>query len=400
MVVFGKAGAILPGIFLLFSGPGMPIILFTTILTLSALYAPQPLLPVLAREFGVSRDLAATLTTVVFVPLSLAPLVYGYLLEAIPLRKLLRSALLLLALSQLLFALATSFPLLFLLRLGEGLLIPALLTALMTAVASTTPRALLPRAMSVYIAGTILGGFLGRACSGAIATWFGWRYSFFVLAVSLLLAWFLLDRLPALPAQRLARPRADLLPVVLRNRQLLRIYLAVACLFFVFAAVMNFIPFRLTELSPLANELRIGLIYSGYLLGIVTSLGTVRAARWFGGPLPAMAAGFAGFGLSLAGLASGRVEVLFGVMFLFCGAMFLVHATATGYVNGLSSEHRPMVNGLYVAFYYGGGALGSWLPGVAYRAFGWGALLALLGIVAAIGFATILAAWRGSARGY
>lgn len=378
----------------------MPIIIFTTILTISTLYAPQPLLPVLGREFAVSRDLAATLTTVVFVPLSLAPLLYGYLLEAVSLRRLLRGAVFLLAISQLLCFVAPSFRLLFLLRLGLGLVVPALLTALMTYVAATAPKSQLSRAMATYIASTILGGFLGRACSGALATWFGWRYSFLVLAFSLLAAWLALARLAPVPGQRLARPRPDLLPVVLANRQLLRIYLAIASLFFVFAAVMNYLPFRLTDLSSRASELRIGLMYCGYLMGIATSLGAVRAARLFGGQLPVMVAGFAAFCLALLGLASSRIPVLFLVMFLFCGAMFLVHATATGYVNGLSSEHRPMVNGLYVGFYYGGGALGSWLPGLVFRDWGWGAFLALLGLVAGFGLITILAARRASLSGY
>ena len=60
----------------------LPIIL-NTILVLSALYAPQPLLPVLSREFAVSREAAAALTTVTFIPLALAPLAYGYLLETV-----------------------------------------------------------------------------------------------------------------------------------------------------------------------------------------------------------------------------------------------------------------------------------------------------------------------------
>lgn len=372
----------------------MPIIIFTTILTLSALYAPQPLLPVLARDFGVSRELAATLTTIVFIPLSLAPLVYGYLLEAIALRRLLRSAVLLLAITQVLCYFAPTFSLLLLVRLLLGLLVPALLTALMTYVAATAPPAQLSRAMAVYIASTILGGFLGRACSGAIATGFGWRYSFLALAFSLLLAWLALGRLTPAPGQRLARPRADLLPVVLRQPALLRVYVAVGCLFFVFAAVMNFIPFRLTELSSKASEWRIGLMYSGYLMGIVTSLGAVRIGRALGGQVAAMVVGFSFFCLTLLGLASRQVPVLFGTMFLFCGAMFLVHATATGYANSLNREHRAMVNGLYVAFYYGGGALGSWLPGLVYRHWGWSAFLVLLALVAGFGLLTTLVSFR------
>ncbi|MFO7661972.1 MAG: hypothetical protein R6X18_05200, partial [Chloroflexota bacterium] len=59
----------------------MAAILFTTILALSALYVPQPLLPVLTAEFDVTRETAALLTTIAFIPLCLAPLFYGALLE-------------------------------------------------------------------------------------------------------------------------------------------------------------------------------------------------------------------------------------------------------------------------------------------------------------------------------
>ena len=70
----------------------MAAILFTTVLALSALYVPQPLLPVLSAEFGVSRETAALLTTISFIPLSLAPLFYGALLESVSTRKMLRWA--------------------------------------------------------------------------------------------------------------------------------------------------------------------------------------------------------------------------------------------------------------------------------------------------------------------
>jgi YNFM family putative membrane transporter len=61
--------------------------------------------------------------------------------------------------------------------------------------------------------------------------------------------------------------------------------------------------------------------------------------------------------------------------------MFLTHATATGLLNQLADQHKGMVNGLYVAFYYGGGAIGSFLPGYIYRGFGWSGFIATLVVV-------------------
>ncbi len=171
---------------------------------------------------------------------------------------------------------------------------------------------------------------------------------------------------------------------VLREPRFLRVYLLVFCLFLTFAAVMNFLPFRLTDISEQATEFRIGLMYTGYVMGMVTSLNAVRVSRRLGGEVQAMIWGMAVFSLALLGLGVPRAEVLFAVMFLFCAAMFLVHATASGYLNRYAAGSQGMVNGLYVAFYYAGGTVGSYAPGFIYKAFGWEAfLLALLMICAA-----------------
>ncbi len=375
--------------FLLHSPP-MIVVLFATVLALSALYAPQPLLPLIVAEFGVSREAAAFLTTVCFIPLSIAPLFYGYLLESFSARRMLRGAVLLLALSEIALFAADSFALLVAIRFFQGLLIPAMLTALMTYVARENTGAAVSRALAVYIAATILGGFLGRAASGLIASLLGWRAPFLVLAASLLLCFFLLRRIRDDAPLRLARPSPRLLLETVGRPFFLRMFLVVFCLFFVFAAVMNFIPFRLTEISEEADAFRIGMIYSGYLMGIVASLGAVRLARRCGGERPVLVAGMALFALSLAGLAATSPIVLFVDMFVLCGAMFLVHATASGVVNRHAQSHsKGVVNGLYVSFYYAGGTAGSILPGFVYRLLGWEAFLLVLLAVATVGFCLV-----------
>ncbi len=161
----------------------LPII-FNTILVLSVLYAPQPLLPVLSQEFGVSREAAAALTTVTFIPLALAPLAYGYLLETVSPVRVLKISVPLLAVTELCFAGTSSFPLLITIRLIQGLLVPAILTSLMTYLSERSSADIIQRVMAIYIAATILGGFVGRATSGLIANLFGWRFSFLIIEIS------------------------------------------------------------------------------------------------------------------------------------------------------------------------------------------------------------------------
>ncbi|SHJ12211.1 MFS transporter, YNFM family, putative membrane transport protein [Malonomonas rubra DSM 5091] len=362
-------------------------VLLNTVLALSALYAPQPLLPTLSQTFTISREAAAGLTTVTFIPLAIAPLLYGYLLESISATQLLKIAVPLLALSELLFAWAGNYPLLMIIRLFQGLLIPAILTGLMTYISQQSSSSTIQRSMSIYIAATIFGGFIGRAASGLIATWFGWRYSFIILAISLAIGFLLLFFLPDSGNLKLNRPAPKIILQTLQRPAFLPLYLAIFCLFFVFAAMMNFIPFRLTELSSEANELRIGLMYSGYMMGICTSLGAPAICRKLGGQARGIQLGLLAYGVTLFGLAFNQIWMLFATMFLFCGAMFLVHSTASGLINQLAGEeHRGLTNGIYVAFYYAGGAIGSFAPGLLYRQSGWYGFLVALLIVCLLGY--------------
>ena len=362
----------------------MAAILFTTILTLSALYVPQPLLPVLSAEFGVTRETAALLTTIAFIPLSLAPLFYGALLESVSARRMLRLAVLLLAISEALMFVVEPFAGLMALRLIQGLLIPAMLTSLMTYTSQVTAKSDMARAMAWYIAATILGGFAGRALSGLIASLLHWRFSFLFLGGALLVAWFWLGRITDAGSVKIARPDQRLVAKVLSEPLARTAYAMVFCFFLVFAAMMNYLPFRLTELSSNADEFRIGLAYSGYLMGIAVSLNAVRIHRLCGGPERVMIGGLALFILAMLVMTLPQVAALVGGMFLLCGASFLTHATATGYLNRYMTQHKGVVNGLYVSFYYGGGAIGSYLPGYAYRGFGWGGFVAVLLVVLVI----------------
>ncbi len=365
-------------------------ILVNTILALSVLYAPQPLLPVLARTFSVSREAAAALTTVTFIPLALAPLFYGYLLETVSPVRILKIAVLLLAVIELCFAATTSFPLLIAIRLLQGLLVPAILTSLMTYLSSNATADTIQRIMAIYIAATIFGGFIGRATSGLIANLWGWQFSFIALAIALALGFLSLFILPSGDEIKVVKPSPGALFDVLKKPAFLPIYLSVFCLFFIFAAVMNFLPFRLTELSDKANTLRIGLMYSGYMMGIVTSLGAPRFIRWIHGELTTIKIGLVALALTLIGLTANQVWLLFLIMFLFCGAMFLVHSTASGLVNQLAgNDHRGLTNGLYVAFYYAGGSIGSFAPGIIYRDYGWNGFLIVLALVCLAGYICI-----------
>ncbi|NJO07239.1 MAG: MFS transporter [Chloroflexaceae bacterium] len=304
--------------------------------------------------------------------------------------RVLRWSLVGLAISELAFVLVDSFIVLLGIRFVQGLLLPAAFTSVMTFISGTAHSTRLRRSMSIYVAATIVGGYLGRLLAGLGASLFDWRLFFVVLAAALLVCLALLGRLYVPTRLETPRPRPGDAVAILRDPTYLSTYVSIFCLFLVFAGLLNFLPFRLHVLMPGLSSSITGLIYTGYLLGVATSLGSGRIAALVGNEQRTMIIGFGGYMLALLSTLVPNVGVLFGGLFLFCGSMFLVHSLATGSVNQRAAQHRGIVNGLYVTFYYSGGVTGSYLPGFVYEHVGWPAFVLLLLGVAGLGIGALL----------
>ncbi|MEG6552016.1 MFS transporter, partial [Desulfocurvibacter africanus] len=100
-------------------------ILTTTVAVVCSLYAPQPIQRVLAAHFGVGLQTSALFITVALLPLSIAPLAYGLLLERIQARRMLMVSVLGLALATTALAFCDGLRPFLALRFAQGLLIPA-----------------------------------------------------------------------------------------------------------------------------------------------------------------------------------------------------------------------------------------------------------------------------------
>ncbi|MDR2696453.1 MAG: MFS transporter, partial [Deltaproteobacteria bacterium] len=121
-------------------------LLYITTLIFTTIYAPQPLFAAIHADFPVSEATVSLLVSVVMLPLGVAPLFYGALLSFISTRRLLQTGLLLLAITGLPVFFTHSFPVMLMARLGQGLLVPAVLTSLMAHLSSQFQGAELQRA--------------------------------------------------------------------------------------------------------------------------------------------------------------------------------------------------------------------------------------------------------------
>lgn len=355
----------------LLKGVSLFVVLFTTVLAYSIFYMPQPILPLLASEFGVTETDAALLTAVTMVPLGFAPIFYGYLTELVSTKSLLKVSVGLLVVTQGLLAVAGAFWVMVLLRFVQGLLLPAIFTSLITYSAKMAIAGRVRNAINIYISATIFGGFTGRLTGGVISDAFHWRWAFITTAGLLLIAWIMLNGLPD-DAQRTGEKiKPNVARRILSQPLYRNAYLGIFFVFFVFASLLNYLPFRLKGIDPDISESVLSFVYLGYLSGSLIAFNGTRIANWFRGELRGISVGLGILIMALCGILLPDLIMTFIFSFMMCAAFFLIHSLLAAFLNHHATSSRGVVNGLYLSFYYSGGALGGWLPGYIYRDYGW-----------------------------
>lgn len=358
---------------------------------MSVLYAPQPIATNFEAELGISRQKAGLFITALMIPLAFAGIIYGYLLEKISIRLMLSVGFVLLGFAQIAFGISSSYAWMLNIRGFEGLVLPVAMTGIMSYISQISSRENVASAIGAYIGVTILGGFLGRFFSGFFTDYFGWRFYIIIVGVLCIFCAFLVwIKCKNITASFIKPTLKDIL-LTLKERHNIYIYLMIFCLFFVFQAILNYIPFELAQILGENNGTKTGMLYFAYSVGVLISFNVKRISTALKSSQNAILFGVFVALLSLYLFSFESFWGLFFAMFVLCVGNFIAHSTASGLVNKLASEHKGIANGLYISFYYLGGALGSFLPGFVYIGFGWSSFLLATSVVCFISFISSLA---------
>lgn len=356
------------------------IIVYCIIIILSVMYAIQPIQPLLAVEFGISVTQASQFTAVIMLSLAISPIFYGYILEKINAKKMLIVSSIILFITNIFLGLANTYEFFFFFRIIEALVVPAILTSLMSMLANIDKENIKFN-MSIYVASTILGGLIGRIFSGFIATHFSYEYVFYSLSLALLISVYFIKKLSYEGEATVVKPKISDVTKILKDKRFTTIYLIMFCTFFVFSGVLNLLPFRMKELSSEVSEFQISLLYLGYGMGIIVSLNAKKIINYFHTELHTIFVGLVLFLLITISLIVEDIVALFLLIFLFCLGMFTVHTVSTGLANSMQSSQKSLTAGMYLTFYYLGGAMGSYLPSLVYERFGWDVVIGLLCLI-------------------
>jgi predicted MFS family arabinose efflux permease len=250
--------------------------------------------------------------------------------------------------------------------------------------------------MSAYIAGTVLGGFLGRFIARVIATHWHWRVTFVVLA-ALNLAGAILVRAWLPPAKKFV-PAEHLRQVLdharehLRNARLLANFGMGATVLLALVGCFTYANFYLAAVLFNLNSGQLGSIFFVYLLGGDHNPQSGRFLDRFGfrhTTLVYCAMMVAGLLLTLV----KSLPVVIVGLAIFSSGIFVAQAAAAVQTGAIAGRARSSA-GLYVAFYYLGGSVGATLTDVFWRWAAWP------GCVVLLGGASLLSLWlaRRSSR--
>ena len=350
------------------------IIIYCIIIVLSVMYATQPLQPLLAKEFEISITKASQFTAVIMLFLAISPIIYGYILEKVNAKKMLINSSIILFVTNIFLGLSTTYEFFLFFRVVEALVVPSILTSLMSILANIDKENVKFN-MSIYVASTVFGGLVGRIFSGFIATNFSYEYVFYSLSVAILVSIYFISKLSYEGEATIVKPKISDVTEILKDSRFTTIYFLMFCVFFVFGGVLNILPFRVKDISSDVSEFQISLLYLGYGMGILVSLNAKRIIKFFKNEINTILVGLVFFLFITIFLVIKDIVILFLLLFLFCLGMFTVHSVSTGLANSIKESQKSLTSGMYLTFYYLGGAMGSFFPSILYEKFGWDTLV-------------------------
>lgn len=347
-------------------------------LLVANLYYGQPLVAPIRLDLGMPASMSGLIVT-------LTQIGYGLgLLLIVPLGDLIENKRLILVLiaadiiAVLCAATATQMPVFLGSALAIGLSSVAV-QVLVPLAAHMAPEHMRGRVVGNVTSGLMLGIMFARPVAGFIAQISHWNIVFYMSAAILLgLSMVLLARLPE------RRPQAGVGYVtliatmfrLLGNTPLLRRRaLYQACMFGAFSVFWTTAPLYLADKFGL-NQGQIALFALAGVAGAVASPLAGRVAdRGWTKPATAAAICFGAIGLLLTHVGALTEHLAIGVLTISAIVLdFGVSANLTlgqRTIFGLWPEYRSRMNGIFMALFFTGGALGSWLGAWIYTRYGW-----------------------------
>jgi predicted MFS family arabinose efflux permease len=365
-------------------------------------YCTQPLLPLLARIFHVSKTGVGMTVSATTLGVAISAPVFGALTERLPRKRVIVLSILGVSIPTLLAATSTSLAQLIFWRFLQGIMVPGIIAVLVTYIGEEWPPERIALIMSFYVSGTALGGFLGRISAGVLADYVNWRISFLVLgAASLAGAALVAAWLPHGRPRALHEPSAADRPSFLqqvqalfRNRRLVATFAVGFNVLFSLVGVFTWITFYLSVAPFFLSITALSSLFFVYLIGLVVTPGAGYLITRVG-----LRAGISGAILcSIAGVALTLMHslpvIILGLAALATGVFIAQTASQSHLRVAAPPGARVTAAGIYFTCYYLGGTAAGVVPGAFWRIGKWPACVGFIIFMQLIALAIALLGWR------
>ncbi|WP_411739191.1 MFS transporter [Peribacillus sp. S4] len=360
--------------------------------TFADLYSTQPVIPVFAKQFGVSPAMASLTLSFATGTLALCLLLVSFFSENIDRKKIMGTALTLSALLSICVSfIQDDLYILIAIRAIQGAVLAGFPAIAMAYINEEFHPKSLGYVMGIYVSGSSIGGLAGRLIVGVLTDHFSWNIAIGSLgALSLIISLAFWWMLPS--SQHAVRVRVSLSRIKtslinnLRNNRLVLLFGMAFLLMGSFVTVYNFVGIPLMGPPYHLSQTLIGFIFIIYLVGTFSSTWMGKLADQYGRSVVLLI----GIAIMLMGaLLTLLAPLLLKIMglALFTFGFFGAHSIASSWVGSLADKsEKAQASALYLLFYYAGSSIVGASGGLFLMKFGWG------GVISAVSILILLAA--------
>jgi len=364
-------------------------------LTLVDLFATQAILPALTLAYHSTPAAMGVAVNASTLGMAVAGLLVALFSRRLNPRRWVVISLVFLAVPTSLLAHAPSLAAFALLRISQGLCMSAAFGLTLGYLAERSGPMEIAGALAAYVTGNVASNLFGRLMSAAIADHLGLAGNFYTFAalniIGAVLAYATLTRVqPMNGGAEQSGTAWSNLRNHLANPPLKATLGLGFIILFAFIGTFTYVNFVLVAAPFGVHQMQLGLVYFVFVPSILTTPFAGFAGNRFGARRSAVA----GLAVALAGLpmllTPSLPLVLLGLSLIGAGTFF-AQAIATGFVGRAARCDRGSAGGLYLASYFLGGLLGSFVLGQLFALGGWQACVSGIGIALLLG---LCLAWR------
>lgn len=352
--------------------------------TFALLYCMQPLIPVFSAAYHIPPASASLPISFATGSLAVAMLFMSWLSEVKGRKCVMAVSLLGSAVLAIAAAFGSSFTLLLIIRILQGILLAGFPAIAMAYINEEFSPYITGLVMGIYVSGNSVGGLLGRILISTLTDFFNWRFALGAVGLLSVLVslWFWFS----LPESRNFRSRPirfkDTLAGILENLQEPKLCCLYAVGFFImgsFVTLYNYIAYPLMAPPYNLSQTVVGCIFVVYLVGTFSSTFMGKLADNMGSAKVLC--------LSLVIMLTGAVVTLNMNLYIkiagvaiFTFGFFGSHSVASGWVGKGRKSGKAQAASLYLLFYYiGSSVLGAW-GGKFLLWHGWSGVVLLIGL--------------------